>query len=100
MYHITVGEGHRCGEGEADGYEVGRSALLKLMQSCCRCDLFREPNATQMIVTMHTYQQTVELWSLFSSDLTPSIYSYLDALLAVQLINVNDCPRPLVLKRG
>lgn len=69
---------------EADGYEVGRSALLKLMQSCCCCDLFWELNAKQMLLTMHTYQQTVELWSLFSSDLTPSsIYSYLDALSAV-----------------
>lgn len=82
MYHITVGEGHRCGEGEAGGYEVGRSALLKLMQSCC--NLFWDLNAKQMLVTMHTYQQPVELWSLFSSDLTPSsIYSYPDALSAV-----------------
>lgn len=29
MYHITVGDGHRCGEEEADGYEVGRSALTQ-----------------------------------------------------------------------
>lgn len=50
-------------EEEADGYEVGRSALLKLMQSCC--DLFWELNAKQILVTMHKYQQTVELWSLF-----------------------------------
>lgn len=70
MYHITVGEGHRCGEEEPGGYELGRSALLKLMQSSC--DLFWELNAKQILMIMHTYQQTVELWSLFSSDLTPS----------------------------
>lgn len=55
------------GKGRPDGYEVGRSALLKLMQSCRR-DLFWELNTKQMLVTTHTYQQTVELWSLFSSD--------------------------------
>lgn len=62
MYHITVGEGHRCGEEEADGYEVGRSALLKLMQS--RWDSFWELNAKQILVTTHTRQQTAELWKM------------------------------------
>lgn len=61
MYHITVGEGHRCGEEEADGYEVGQSALLELMQSCCRCEVFWELNAKQISATMHTRQQTAEL---------------------------------------
>lgn len=55
-------------------YEVGRSALLKLMQSCCRCDLFWKLNLKQVLVTMHTYQQTVELWSLFSFGLNTEQY--------------------------
>lgn len=37
----------------------GVSALLKLMQSCRRCDLFCELNAKQMFMIMHTYVEPV-----------------------------------------
>lgn len=86
---------HHCGRGEeeADGHEVGQSALLKLMQSCC--DLFWE-------LGNHAHVSKLLSWgACISSDVTPSSI-YLDPLSAVNAsVNVNNCSCPqMFFERG
>lgn len=85
VYHITVGEGHRCGEEEADGYEVGQSALLKLMQSCCRL-WFVLGTECKTDACDHAHI-SANCWVVepvfFRLNTKQYIYSYLDALSAV-----------------
>lgn len=60
VYHITVGEGHRWGEVEAEVYAVGRSALLK--QGCYCCDLFRKPSWKTHISAKWWVVEPVSFW--------------------------------------
>lgn len=94
VYHITVGEGHRWGDVEADVYAVGQSALLKLMQGCYCWDLFGKPS------WKHTYQQNGELWSLFISDWSPGSIKFSGCTLSCIACQCQQSPLSPCISKG